>query len=207
MDHYVQHIVRNRAQDMILDLGCGRGEWLECLRDSGYTACGVDMSTKMIEHCRAKGLQVEKGDAVSFLKSRNDNSAVIITAFQLAEHITLGELSELMKEAHRVLAYHGILILETPNCKNVEIGAANFYVDPTHIRPLHPEYMQFMAKKSGFYEAEIAYWKQEETQNWLNTVIAADDTRVLDSPVIRTMLESIQNHFYTSPDFALIATK
>ena len=204
---YVEQAIRNQETEYILDLGCGRGEWLELLKEHHYTAKGVDMNETMVNCCIEKGLNVTCEDAISYLKKLPDCSVKMITGFQLGEHLRAGVLEQLVEEAYRVLQFHGILLLELPNCKNIEVGSSNFYNDPTHIRPVSSEYLEFMATYKGFYETQTVYWKQQEVERWLDSVMKSDETTVLESPVLRTMLESMKQTYYIAPDYAVLATK
>ena len=204
---YIANTVRNQQKEPVLDLGCGRGEWMELLRENHYEVSGVDFNKSMVERCKEKGLNASCGDAIAYLKQLPDCSVKVVTGFQFAEHLKAGDLAELIAEAYRVLMFHGILILELPNCRNVEVGSSGFYSDPTHIRPVTSDYLEFVAQNKGFYETKTVYWKQQEIDNWLDGVIASDETKVLESPVFRTILASLKQTHYTAPDYALVATK
>lgn len=203
---YVNVILEDR-QGQIVDLGSGRGEWLSLLKENGYQALGIDTNEKMVKLCQEKGLQVKCQDAISYLKSAACDSVAFISAFQLIEHLSPLSLEELIKEAHRVLRSGGVLLLETPDAQNVEVGSNNFYSDPTHRRPIHKEYLKFLAQEQGFQKTEIAYWKQEQIDEWWDSVVGAETTDVLESTVVRTIAESVRNAFYICPDYALIAIK
>lgn len=115
-----------------VDLGCGRGEWLELLAENGFSAQGVDLDDGMLAACRELGLRVQTGEAVAFLKSLPDQSQAVISGFHLAEHIPFDDLQALVEESLRVLRPAGVLILETPNPENIVVGTSSFYLDPTH---------------------------------------------------------------------------
>lgn len=207
IDKYIIPNIRYKQTEKILDLGCGRGEFLELLAENGFNAEGIDSNQTMVETCTQKGLSAFNEDLFEYLSSLPDNSIKIITAFQVIEHIGHDKLVALLKEAYRVLDYHGCLILETPNCLNAEVGSGSFYSDPTHIRPIYPAYAEFLAQNCGYYETELFYWKDEEIKKWISSVTNADSTDILNSPVVRTLLESVKKAFYVSPDYAIIATK
>ena len=139
----------------VLDIGCGRGEWLEALRDRGLHAQGVDSNTKMLEVCRSKGLTVTHSDALSFLQSAADSTFGAITAFHVAEHLQFSKLLVFIDQALRVLRPGGCLILETPNPENVLVGSYTFYNDPTHIRPLPSGLLRFTVEWRGFVDVEL----------------------------------------------------
>ncbi len=134
----------------ILDLGCGRGEWLEILHHEGLIAKGVDINRVFLEGCRELGLDVVEQDAIAYLRSLKSNSIGAVTAFHLIEHLPLKTLIALMDEALRVLQPGGLIILETPNPKNLLVGTCSFYMDPTHIKPLPRSLCEFLLEARGF---------------------------------------------------------
>lgn len=133
-----------------IDLGCGRGEWLELLQDTGFAPQGVDLDAGMLAACTERGLTVTQGDALSHLQSLDDASQCIVSGFHIAEHLTFDHLKALVQQAFRVLKAGGLLILETPNPENLVVGASNFYLDPTHLRPLPPPLLSFLPEYYGF---------------------------------------------------------
>lgn len=206
-NNYINTLELNLDSDVVVDLGCGRGEWVDYLQRNGINVVGIDMNEKMVNECKKKGLQVEMKDALAYLKSLDDESISVITGFQIIEHMPLNILNKIIIESFRVLRKQGKLIFETPNCKNVEVGSSNFYLDPTHLRPVHPDYLKFMVETSGFRESSVVFWKEEEIEKWLESVVLQDYTKAIESPLIRTILESLKNNFYCSPDYALVAIK
>jgi O-antigen chain-terminating methyltransferase len=141
-----------------LDLGCGRGEWLELLREEGYGgALGVDNNHVMVERARRRGLEVVEQDALGFLRAQPPNSFGSITAFHFVEHLPFETLAELLIEIERTLRPGGLVILETPNPKNLVVAACNFYADPTHQKPVFPETLLFLLRQKGFAELKIEY--------------------------------------------------
>ena len=141
----------------ILDIGCGRGEWLELLREAGMQARGVESNRVMIEVQRKRDLEIVDADALAYLHELPENSLHAITAFHFIEHLGLEELIELLHEVRRVLKPGGVVILETPNPKNLVVGACNFYSDPTHQRPLFPETLEFTLNHLGFVSTRVQY--------------------------------------------------
>ncbi len=138
-----------------LDLGCGRGEWLELLTDNGFQAFGVDLDSGMLAACDERGLQVSKKDAITALRELPDESQSIVSGFHIAEHLPFDVLSILVQEALRVLKPGGLLILETPNPENIQVATMNFYLDPTHQRPIPPQLLTFMAEFYGFSRVKV----------------------------------------------------
>jgi len=138
-----------------LDLGCGRGEWLELLTESGFTARGVDLDDGMLAVCRERGLAVQTKDAVTGLQEQSDASLAVVSGFHLAEHIPFEALQSLVAESLRALKPAGLLILETPNPENIVVGTANFYLDPTHRQPIPPLLLSFLAEYCGFARVKV----------------------------------------------------
>lgn len=142
----------------LLDLGCGRGEWLELLQESGRTAVrGADLNVCMVDHCRERGLDVTLVDALTHLRALPDGSQGAVTGFHIIEHLPFPVLLDLLAETHRVLQPGGVAIFESPNCKNLVVGACNFYSDPTHRNPVFPDTARFMFLNQGFARAELRY--------------------------------------------------
>ena len=139
----------------IIDLGCGRGEWLQLLRDEKLVARGIDLNQCMVEECLARNLEVVHVDALAFLATLPDDSVSGVTAFHLIEHLPFSVFLRLFNESLRVLKSGGICIFETPNPENVQVGSNRFYSDPTHLRPLPKDYTRFVMTNAGFRRVTI----------------------------------------------------
>lgn len=139
----------------VLDLGCGRGEWLQLLSEAGIAAIGVDSNPSMVQQCTDAGLQARVGDALEYLSALPDNSLAGLTAFHVIEHLPLDVLIRLVDQARRVVRPGGIVLFETPNPENLIVGACNFYTDPTHRNPLPPALVGFLLEARGFVRVEI----------------------------------------------------
>jgi len=148
-----------------VDLGCGRGEFLEILNENGFIAQGIDLDDGMFATCQETGLNVQKGEALSFLRQIKKESLAIITAIHLAEHMPFRDLNLLIKESIRVLKPAGLLIIETPNPENIIVGSSSFYTDPTHLRPIPVELLQFMVENNGYEKIKVLRL-QEPNQNY-----------------------------------------
>lgn len=139
----------------IIDLGCGRGEWLELVKSYGFDEQGIDLDDGMLAACRDLKLNVQNGDAVDFLKKLPDESQVVVSAFHVAEHMPFSSLQSLVQETLRVLKPGGLLILETPNPENIVVGTSSFYLDPTHKQPIPPDLLAFLPEYYGFNKVKI----------------------------------------------------
>jgi O-antigen chain-terminating methyltransferase len=172
-----------------LDVGCGRGEWLEVLKEEGIEAVGIDLDDDMLEACRQRGLTVETAEAVSYIKSLPDESFTLISGFHFAEHLPFADLQAFVQEALRVLKPAGLLILETPNPENIMVGTTNFYLDPTHNHPLPPDLLSFLPEYYGFYRTQILRLQERK--------------EVLEAP--ETSLYHVLSE--VSPDYSIVAQK
>jgi 2-polyprenyl-3-methyl-5-hydroxy-6-metoxy-1,4-benzoquinol methylase len=139
----------------VLDIGCGRGEWLELIKEEGLRAEGVDSNTVLAEQCRDSGLTVANEDLNEHLAKVPDNSLGAVTGFHIVEHLPIERLVDLLNETMRVLKPGGVVIFETPNPRNVLVGTCNFYFDPTHRNPIPSEVLKFLLESRGFSDIEV----------------------------------------------------
>lgn len=137
------------APARVVDLGCGRGEWLLFLQAKGYAVLGVEPNGAMVQRCHQAGLPVAQLDGLTWLHAQADASVEVLTAFQVVEHIPFAQLLLWLREAARVLRPGGRLIVETPNPENVLVGSHTFYHDPTHRNPLTPTLLCFALEYCG----------------------------------------------------------
>lgn len=209
LDYYVTRFIPETSEEkeLCLDVGCGRGEWLKKMELAGYKAIGVDINEEMVQVCKNQQLEAYCDEAIHFLRNYKDNSVAVVSAFQVIEHIGKREVLELLQEVFRVLKPNGKVILETPNICNIEVGATAFQLDPTHMNPMHPELLKFFAEYVGYKKCEIVYWKEEEVEHWISSVVEQEETHRIDSTVVRVMLETMKRLVYCSPDYALVAVK
>jgi O-antigen chain-terminating methyltransferase len=151
----VEGVIKEPKKELIVDIGCGRGEWLELLKERRFRGKGVDLNRLMVKESRELGLDVVNSDGVEFLKSLNSNSVAVVTAFHIVEHLPFELLISLFDESYRVLKSGGLIIFETPNPENLMVGSNTFYTDPTHKNPIPPVTLEFLAKNRGFRDVEI----------------------------------------------------
>jgi O-antigen chain-terminating methyltransferase len=185
----VKELLAIYPHSSFLDIGCGRGEWLETVKDLGGIPVGVDLDASMVNTCKELGLTVHKADAISYMGALPANSQAMVTAFHVVEHITFDELNVLLAGAIRVLKPGGILIMETPNPENIIVATSSFYIDPTHKRPIPIELLKHLAKDAGFFKVE-GWGLQEDYYLHTKTEVNLHDI------------------FYgVSPDYAVLAQK
>jgi O-antigen chain-terminating methyltransferase len=139
----------------VLDIGCGRGEWLELLKEKGLTGRGFDLNRVMVQQCQEIGLQVQEQEAVAGLRELPPNSLGAITGIHIIEHLPFKQMIALFDEALRVIKSGGVIIFETPNPENILVGAHTFYSDPSHKNPLPPQMIQYLVEARGFVRPQI----------------------------------------------------
>lgn len=178
--------------NVVLDIGCGRGEFLSFLAQKNIVGRGIDLNSAMVAEARGRGLDILEGDALDYLRALPDNSLAAITGFHIVEHIGFKDLIGLFDAAQRVLMPGGIVLFETPNPENIVVGACTFNYDPTHNKPLPPDYLSFVAEARGFSKTRI---------------IRTDGDCDLSNPEVGFKPEEVNDWFRQPPDYALYAQK
>jgi O-antigen chain-terminating methyltransferase len=186
---FVQPLLSVYPAVAALDLGCGRGEWVELLVETGFTPMGVDADMGMLDSCLKLALPVEHGDALDYLCALPSESQAVISAIHLVEHITFDQLRMLIGESFRVLKPGGLLIMETPNPENILVATRNFYLDPTHLRPIPSMLLAFAAEYAGFVRVKTL--RLQESKDIINRS--------------EISLQDIING--ASPDYSIVAQK
>jgi predicted TPR repeat methyltransferase len=141
----------------VLDIGCGRGELLSLLRDNGIESRGIDIDQAMVNRCLAQGLPVEHANLFTYLESVEPRSLGGIVATQVIEHLTHQELRQMLTLIQRSLKKDGVVLLETINPQSVSALSRNFFRDPTHVFPVHPDTLRFTLEMLGFNTADVLY--------------------------------------------------
>lgn len=172
-----------------IDLGCGRGEWLEILSEHAFEAYGVDLDDGMLDGCRERGLNARKAEAIASLRELPAESIALVSAFHVVEHMPFASMRTLIDEALRVLKPGGLLILETPNPENLVVGSSSFYQDPSHERPIPPELLRFAVEHAGYHRTKV---------------LGLQESPELRSGLPPRLLDVLNG---VSPDYAVVAQK
>jgi len=159
---YISPLIDIYPKSATFDIGCGRGEWLELMNESGFSPYGVDLDDGMLNACMEKKLPAEQGDAISYLAGLPNETQSIVSAFHVVEHISFEQLQGMIKDALRVLKPGGLLIMETPNPENIAVATRNFYLDPTHKKPIPPLLLSFLAEYYGFARVKIIRLQEDK---------------------------------------------
>ena len=191
---YISGIVSE--QFPLIDLGCGRGEWLQVLKDNHIAARGIDSNTACVAECTENGLTASLGELLDTLSQLPDASCGSITMFQVLEHLPFDVVVNVLREARRVLIPGGVFIGEVPNSETLRVGASTFWIDPTHQRPLFPAVLAFLASSVGFAGV---------TGKYSSPLAPTPELTGLPDVATKTILDL--HHAINGPgDFALIAT-
>lgn len=193
----------------VLDLGCGRGEALAVLRGRDIPARGVDLSASMIAECRRKGLTAEEGDLLEYLSSVRENGFGGIVSFHVIEHLPPEALDRLARLAWRALRPGGILILETPNPLSLVVAARNFWLDPTHRRPVHPESLKLSLELAGFepvMRVDLRPFPESERLPEIRLESVTAEQRSLAFE-INSLRDHVDDLLFGCQDYAIIASK
>jgi 2-polyprenyl-3-methyl-5-hydroxy-6-metoxy-1,4-benzoquinol methylase len=175
----------------VLDIGCGRGEFLELMHEAGIPARGIDLNAESVNLCRSKGLRAEVADLLVHLDSLEDASLDGIFSAQVVEHLPPDRVPEMIRLAARKLVRGGVMAIETPNPACLAIFATHFYLDPTHTRPVP--------------YALLAYYMQE---CGVGNVERRDLSPALESfPSLAGLPEEFRSTFFGGLDYAIIGRK
>ncbi len=197
----------------VVDLGCGRGEFLELLRSAGVTARGVDLNHEMVERCRAKGFDVSEGDGLSFLAAATPGSVGGLIAAQVVEHLQPDYLLRLLAAAAQALRPGAPLVLETinPGCWSAFFDS--YIRDLTHVRPVHPDTLKFLVMAAGFTDVAIEWRSPYPDAGKLERLPAARRAAAVD-PALPPLLDLLDRNverlnglFFTHRDYAIVARR
>ncbi len=194
----------------VLDVGCGRGEFLALLRERGITARGLDANPEMVAACRERGLEVSEGDAVGYLQGLPDGTLGGLIATQVVEHFPSDYLLRFLELAYHKLRPGSTIILETLNVDSWSAFFGPYLRDITHARPLPPETLRFLLEASGFQRAELVFSSPADDEAKLTPVDivepSSDELRAVVGAFNRNV-DKINTLLFTFLDYAAIAQK
>ncbi len=192
----------------ILDIGCGRGEFLELLRDNGIIGHGIDINEEMVKFCISKGFDVEKNDAVSYLEKLEDGSLDGIIMDQVIEHLDSHYIIKLLKLCYQKLNFGYYIVIETVNPLSL-VSLTNYYIDMSHKRPIHPETLKFLINYANFRELETIFFSPIPDDKRLKKTniegIEGDFLRLIE--VYDQNIDKLNTILYGPQDYAIVAKK
>jgi len=186
----------------VLDLGCGRGEFLELLRDQGIPAEGVDLNGQMADICLDKGLLCGRQDILEKLAEQENDSLGGVFSSQVVEHLPPDYLRSLIQVAHLKLAPGGTLVLETVNPTSVFALVEIYLLDLSHQKPLHPQALKYLVESAGFKDAEVLFSEPLKEER-LQSLPGADET----SAILNANIDALNRLLFAPPNYAVIARK
>lgn len=184
----------------VLDIGCGRGEFLDLLREVGVTATGVESDGRLAVDAAARGLEVVHGDGLQVLSERDDESLGGVALVRVIEHLTPQEVLDLIALAAAKLRRGGRVVVETVNPQSLYVFSHAFYVDPTHTTPVHPEYLRFLFEQAGFSDVKLE-WRSAPPED---DVLVEPTT---DGDVGAENVRRLNRLLFAPQDYAVIATR
>jgi SAM-dependent methyltransferase len=191
------------AQQDVLDIGCGRGEFLELLRQQGVRARGLDINHEMVEVCRQRGLDADEGDALGYLRAQADGSLGGVFAAQVVEHLEPDYLVAMLQRMYEVLQPGGVLALETVNVACWFAFFQSYVRDITHVRPLHPDTLAYFVRASGFTHVDVQYRSPYPEAHKLQHVPGGDAMHY----ALNANVDTLNSLLFTHLDYAVIARK
>ena len=200
---YAGHF-RDRAP--VVDLGCGRGEFLEVLRSANIASRGVESNANAVRECREKDLDVSEGDLLDFLRAQPEGTLGGVFASQVADHLKPAALTALLAEAHRTLRKGGLLLLETVNPRSVVGLLEAFHRDLTRERLLHPDTLSFLAAAAGFTDVRVELRSPVAPDARLQPV-PAEGLPERAAGVLNENVERLNALVYGPMDYALLARR
>ena len=194
----------------VLDVGCGRGEFLELLREHGIRARGIDVNSAMVEVCRGKGLEAETGDALTYLRGLPDASLGGLFAAQVVEHLEPRYLAQLLDAAFDKLRPGAPIVLETINPACWFAFFESYIRDLTHVRPVHPDTLKYLLVATGFQHVEVRYRAPYPEGEKLQKLAAAGGQQAAVTDLVDTLnanVEKINRLLFTYLDYAAIGRR
>lgn len=203
LDRYRDLVDELASSAPVLDLGCGRGEILELLGELGVEARGVELDPDLVAMCTGRGLDVWHGDGLTELADQPDGSLGGIVLIQVIEHLGPQQIAELVPLAARKLRTGGRLVVETPNPLSLFVFSHSFYLDPTHLRLVHPFYLEFLCREAGFADVRIDWRSMPGEEDRLVEVPSDDPSAAEMNP----MVQRLNDVLFGPQDYALIAVR
>lgn len=183
----------------VVDIGCGRGEFLALMKESNVNARGVDIYEPYVDYCRMKGLDAVCGDGVEYLSGQDGVDGIFVG--QVVEHLKTGEIIRLCNTAYEKLSAGGCIVIETPNPTSLAIYTNAFYIDPSHIKPVHPLTMKYFLEKAGFKDIKVIYTEHSRPP------YAIPELDVEGAEEFNNAMKNVSDLLYGSQDYAVIAIK
>jgi len=188
----------------VADLGCGRGEFLDLCAENGIGCYGIDSNEDMVLHCRRLGHEVIHADVIEYIAGLGDKSLDGILCSQVIEHLSMHSMVKLFREGFRALKRGTRFVVVTINPRSLFALANNFYLDPTHVRPIPPETIRFLLEDVGFRKIEIDYYSPFSGEYALMPIKESDNEM---SEASRINFERLNHVVFGFQEYAVVGTK
>jgi len=190
--------------DKVVDIGCGRGEFMELLVEMGAKAKGIDLNEDFVEYCKDKDLDVENADAITYLKMVEGDSLDGIFMAHLVEHLEFEELYTLLELCYEKIKKNSRVIVETPNPRTLSIFTNAFYADPTHIKPVHPETLKFLLDTIGFKKIEVNHYEHSKVNYSIPLLVGENVHNLFD---FNNGINVLNSMLFGYQDYTVVAQK
>lgn len=191
-----------KGKKRVLDMGCGRGEFLEIMKQNNIPAVGVDLYKPFVDECNEMGFDVYHGDAIEYLRNSAPVDGIFVA--QLVEHIAVGQILELCRLAYEKLQPGGCCILETPNPMSLAIFTHAFYIDPSHNKPVHPLTLQYYLQIAGFAQTKILFTENSRIPVQIPSL---EGDYISNIAEFNESMKEVNEQLFGSQDYAVIAIK
>ena len=190
------------GRDHVADIGCGRGEFLELLKEAGIDAVGVDLNDQFLDYCKDLGLHVVKEDALAYVGSQSRLGGVF--ASQLIEHLDTDKMIAFCRLVYQKLDEGAYFILETPNPSSLAIFTHAFYIDPSHNKPVHPLTVKYILERAGFRKIDVIYTPGSRLPMSMPEL---EGEGIHNLEAFNEGIRKLNDVLYGSQDYAVIAMK
>lgn len=188
-----------RDKKNVLDIGCGRGEFLSLMQDNGINAVGVDIYEPYVDYCKMKGFRAVCGDGAEYLSQCGEVDGIFLG--QVVEHLKIHQIVDICSMAYEKLPEGGCIVIETPNPTSLAIYTNAFYIDPSHVKPVHPMMMKYCLEKAGFKNTEIIYTESSRPPYSIPAL------EIEGAESFNEAMKQVSSVLYGSQDYAVIAVK
>lgn len=201
-ERQIEYVKYFEGKRDVIDVGCGEGVFLEILKEKNIPSRGADLYEPYVLTCQKMGLEVEHMDAIEYIRKQKRIDGLF--AAQLVEHLSYYQIKELSDLAYQRMVDGSVMILETPNPMTLAVFTHAFYMDPTHIRPIHPYTLQYIVGKSGFKTVEILFTPKSKYPENIPDIVS---TNIENLEEFNRSMRSVSEMMFGSQDYAIIAKK